>query len=65
MTDGPACYRDRIPGHVADETVVQLSLDGSLSTFQVNGHPEVAARDGERGVIVLEGPGSMKIRDKH
>ena len=61
MTDGPACYRDRIPGHVADETVVQLSLDGSLSTFQVNGHPEVAARDGERGVIVLEGPaGSVR-----
>ncbi len=64
MTDRPACYRDRIPGHVADETVVQLSLSGSFSKFaasQANEHPEVTARDGERGVVVLEGPaGSVR-----
>ena len=64
MTDRPACYRDRIPGHVAAETVVQLSLSGSFSKFaasQANEHPEVTARDGERGVVVLEGPaGSVR-----
>ena len=64
MTDRPACYRDRIPGHVAAETVVQLSLSGSFSKFaasQANEHPEVTAHDGERGVVVLEGPaGSVR-----
>ena len=41
MTNGPASYRDRIPGHVADDAVVQLILAGSLSKFSAEEHPEV------------------------
>ena len=41
MTDGPASYQDRIPGHVADDAVVRLRLTGSLSKFSVQDHPEV------------------------
>ncbi|MEO1372452.1 MAG: S26 family signal peptidase, partial [Planctomycetota bacterium] len=61
MTNGPASYRDRIPGHVADDAVVRLRLTGSLSKFPVQDHPEVLAAKGDAGFVVLEGPaGSVR-----
>lgn len=61
MTNGPASYRDRIPGHVADDAVVQLTLAGSLSRFSVEEHPEVTVGAGDGGAVVLEGPaGSVR-----
>ena len=56
MTNGPASYRDRIPGHVADDAVVQLSLAGSLSKFSAEEHPEVTVGTSDGGAVVLEGP---------
>ncbi|MEG3584810.1 MAG: S26 family signal peptidase, partial [Planctomycetota bacterium] len=56
MTNGPASYRDRIPGHVADDAVVQLILAGSLSKFSAEEHPEVTLGTSAGGAVVLEGP---------
>ena len=56
MTNGPASYRDRIPGHVADDAVVQLILAGSLSKFSAEEHPEVTVGASDVGAVVFEGP---------
>ncbi|MAV55843.1 MAG: hypothetical protein CMJ28_07825 [Phycisphaerae bacterium] len=55
MTDASATYRDRIPGHVADEMMVKLSIAAHLSQFPAVDHPEVTAREGVAGAIVFEG----------
>ena len=55
MTNGPASYRDRIPGHVADDAVIQLILAGSLSKFSAEEHPEVTVGTSDVGAVVFEG----------
>ena len=55
MTTGPARDRDRSPGHVADDAVVQLILAGSLSKFSAEEHPEVTVGTSDVGAVVFEG----------